>query len=251
MDERENSGPAPYVIAVTGHRDLRPGDVPQLRAAVREVLTDLRGRTQQRLLLLSGLAEGADQLAAEVALDEGVLLAAAIPMPLDIFREQMEPAGQRELERLMGLSAVEIFLPIAGPAGQAGRTEEAVRTSEEARAECYETLARYLVRQGRALLALWDGQPSEKLGGTCRVVQYARFGRADAAAERVESNCEAVYQIVTPRVSGTGAAPEIQTIVLPCEPGPAQPKPGPAQHNEELQPVVRARPGLGLEGLFE
>ena len=40
----------PLVIAVTGHRDLVPDEVPGIRERVRELLTDLRKRYPERRL---------------------------------------------------------------------------------------------------------------------------------------------------------------------------------------------------------
>jgi predicted RecB family endonuclease len=200
--------PAPYVIAVTGHRDLRPQDVGALREAVRKILVGIRSRVAGRpLLLLSGLAEGADQLAAEVALELGVPLGAVLPMPLDIYRVQMPEAAQKKLDELLALAKMRVELPLEG------RTPEHLRTSNDALAACYEALALFLVRHGQALIALWDGKHSDKPGGTCRVVQYARFG-ATESGEKVETRCEVVYHVMTSRLSGKGPAEKIRTVTL-------------------------------------
>jgi hypothetical protein len=204
---------SPLVIAVAGHRDLRPQDLDTLRHEVRGVLDAIHyQKPGERLLVLSGLAEGADQLAAEVALEQGIALAAVLPMPLDIYRLQMGTEAQHKLDQLLERSEVKIELPLEG------RTPEQIRTSEAARAACYETLALFLVRHAQALIALWDGKHSDKLGGTCRVVQYAGIGALPEGTEQVESSCEVVYQVVTPRLSGEGVPEPIQTVAHPCAP---------------------------------
>jgi hypothetical protein len=211
IPELQNMSPSPFVIAVTGHRDLRPQDLGALRQEVGAVLAKIRGRMPDTpLLLLSGLAEGADQLAAEVALQQRVLLAAALPMPLDIYRVQMPEEAQQKLGKLLALSTVTIELPLDG------LTRDQIRTDQDAQAACYEALAHYLVRHGRALIALWDGRHSDKAGGTCRVVQYACFGALTANAEKVESHCEVVYHVITPRMSDDGVPEEIRTVTIDC-----------------------------------
>jgi hypothetical protein len=210
-----------YAVAVTGHRDLRPQDLEALRREIRDALKEIGGRAAgARLLVLSGLAEGADQLVAEVALEQGIALAAALPMPLDIYRTQMVEEAQKKLDELLGHCEVTIALPLKG------LSLEQIRTSERARAICYETLARFLVERGRALIALWDGKLSDKLGGTCHVVHYARFGRYPGGAEQVESCCETVYHVVTPRLRDAEAAEEIRTVALDCGPHQAAPAGG-------------------------
>ena len=201
----------PFSIGVTGHRDIRPQDIPALRAEIANVFSSIRQQSPgSALVLLSGLAEGADQLVAEVAHENGVLLTAVIPMPLDIYRQQMPPAAQHALDRLYALANSKVLLPLNG------RASDQLRTSEEARAECYEDLALYLVRNSQAMIALWDGQRSDKVGGTCRVINYARYGSDPAGGGDVESHCEAVYHIMTPRLSNAEPAEPIQTTMLEC-----------------------------------
>ncbi len=206
-----NQPQTPFSIAVTGHRDIRPQDVPALRQQVANVFKTLHDRMPQRpLQLLSGLAEGADQLAAEVAVENSVSLSAIIPMPFDIYREQMPPVAQQKLDRLYALAHSRLLLPLDG------RTPDELRSNEQTRAESYEALALYLVRNSQALIALWDGHPSDKAGGTCRVVNYARFGSDPAGAPHVESHCEAVYHVMTPRLSDPSPAEEVRTTALDC-----------------------------------
>ena len=205
------SGQPPFSIAVTGHRDLRPEDLPALCREVTTIFESIRSRVPGRpLTLLTGLAEGADQLVAEVAQQNGVLLTAVIPMPLDIYAAQLPPQAQQQLETLYA-GANSIFrLPLDG------RTPEQLKNSETARAECYESLAIYLVQHCQALIALWDGRRSDKVGGTCRVVNYARFGCDPAGAQHIESHCEVVYHVMTPRLSSKEAVGPVCTTVLDC-----------------------------------
>ena len=213
MNEAHNIPENSFVIAVTGHRDLRPQDLEALRLEAKTVLAGIRnGMPEAHLLVLSGLAEGADQLVSEVAVEEGLALAAALPMPLDIYRVQMSEEAQEKLDKLLALSKVTIDLPLEG------RTPEQIGTSDEARAACYEALALFLARHGEVLIALWDGRFSDKPGGTYRVVQYARFGSLPASTERVESHCDIVFQVVTPRLSGDVADDNIKTVTLSCAP---------------------------------
>lgn len=70
MKPRFDYGMAPLVLGVTGHRDLPEEDKASLRRAVLNVLTRFsRDYPNTPCLLLSGLAEGADLLAAECVLE--------------------------------------------------------------------------------------------------------------------------------------------------------------------------------------
>ena len=81
------------VIGVTGHRKLRSEDVPALQARVRAFFVDMQARYPELpLVLLSSLAQGSDQLVAQVALDLGLRVIAPLPLPLDLYRADFEPA---------------------------------------------------------------------------------------------------------------------------------------------------------------
>jgi hypothetical protein len=212
--ELPNSSLIPFLVAVTGHRDLRSQDLDLLRQEVRAIFSGMRRRMPNTpLMLLTGLAEGADQLVAEVALEQNVLLAAAIPMPVDIYKEQMAEEAQKKLDSLLALSVLQIMIPLEG------QTVQGLRTSEAARAECYEALARFLSRYGQSLIALWDGKNSQKRGGTSSVVHYVRSRALDQSAEDAELRCGIVYQVVMPRMSSSTPPPVIKTVELGCEPG--------------------------------
>jgi hypothetical protein len=184
----------PFVIGVTGHRDLRPGDVPALEIAVHKVLDELRiGMKSTPLMLLSGLAEGADQLMARVALSCGAQLGAVLPMPAPFYRSTLDESAQAPFDALLARASVVIVLPL----GDA--TEAQLATSADARADRYEALAVFLATHCHALIALWDGAPSAKKGGTAQVVRYMLEGPPGIAEE--EPLAGLVYHIQTARLS--------------------------------------------------
>ena len=95
---------------------------------------------QDLLTLVSGLASGADQLVARVALRCGTDLAAILLMPDEIYKATMDAEGQDGFEKLLPQASLSIRLPLA-----AGVTEAALAgESEEARAQQYEALAVFL-----------------------------------------------------------------------------------------------------------
>ncbi len=58
----------PLLVGFTGHRDLVPAELPALEAAVEELLTDVAAaHPHTPLIVLTGLADGADRLAAAAA----------------------------------------------------------------------------------------------------------------------------------------------------------------------------------------
>jgi hypothetical protein len=77
-----------FIFGVSGHRDLVPSNVEELRAQIGIVFDRFRlAYPDLGYELLSPLAEGADRAAAEVALNCGIRL--IVPLPME----------QREYER--------------------------------------------------------------------------------------------------------------------------------------------------------
>ncbi|HRO27457.1 MAG TPA: hypothetical protein PLD19_08480 [Luteimonas sp.] len=167
------------IVGVSGHRKLRADDVPRLRAEVRAFLLDLQARHPRLpVVLLSPLAEGSDQLAAEVALDLGLRVVAPLPLPLDLYLADFTADARQLLERQ--LPRVEVLaMPLAG-----NGTLAAVSVPGPARDQQYAQAGIFVSDHCHVLLALWDGQPSPHLGGTAQVVGFHLYGTMRGAVDR-------------------------------------------------------------------
>ena len=63
----------PFILGVTGHRHLPVNSLPTIENRVRERLRELQRKLPNtRIIVASALAEGADRLVAQVALEEGI-----------------------------------------------------------------------------------------------------------------------------------------------------------------------------------
>jgi len=159
----------PLIIAVTGHRDLLPSELDEIRTRVRDLLIDLARRyPERRLSVMSPLAEGADRLVAEQALALGVELVALLPMQKDIYIRDFDTRESRsDFDSLAERAGDVITLPLAR-----GSTLEQIAEPGQARDRQYAQLGVFLCAHCHVLLALWDGKPSSKLGGTAQVVRF-------------------------------------------------------------------------------
>lgn len=168
--------PVPFVLAVgvTGHRaEVLPADsVPILRERIRDVLEriaesgralfaaerDCFAATEPKLRFVSPIADGADQIAAEVALELGWELQAVLPFERAHYRESLANHGSREaFDALIERAACVLELP-----GDPGHTLDA-----------YVMTGRATVAHCDTLIAIWDGLPPRGRGGTGEVVQLA------------------------------------------------------------------------------
>jgi hypothetical protein len=203
----------PIIAGVTGHRDLRPEDVPALTTAVRSIFEQFRAKYPSTpLVLLTALASGADQVAARVAKSMGIAYRVPLPLPEAEYRKDFEGAGAADFDELLAAAEESYFVGFVGD-NDAGNVGDADR-----RARQYAESGAYIARISHVLIALWNGKPTDAIGGTARVVQY----RLDGAPEPYRApiglldapNTGPVYQVVTPRKSDPLTDLAAGTIVL-------------------------------------
>src|SRR5947209_15854450 len=87
----------PLVIGVTSHRNICRNEEAAVRERIRQLFAKLRGEfPAMPLVLLSSLAEGGDQWAAEEALAENIRLIAPLPMARSEYTQDFPEASVRE-----------------------------------------------------------------------------------------------------------------------------------------------------------
>jgi len=205
----------PITVGVTGHKDLVETDVPALEAAFDRLLQDYRRRyPNSPVEIYTGLAEGADQLAARVALRRGARVVAVLPMPQDSYEIEFDSEAARERFRDL-LSKVDrvITLPLLPDTVPDDLTE-----FTDKRIGQYELLGSWIVLHCQVLVAFWDGERGTGAGGTGAVVDYqlkevpARFRRGIAFDQR---DVGPVIHISTPRgTKGSSIVEAGKTAVL-------------------------------------
>jgi len=161
-------------VGVTGHRleRLQNVDLAAMRETVAELLRHLRQSAENvaakhgsnfasalpKMRLVTALANGADTIAAEVALSAGWRLDACLPFVRDEYARDFAEGADRDcfgqlLERASATFALN---------GDRADADAA-----------YEAVGRVVLDQSDVLLALWDGNIGRGRGGTARVVAEA------------------------------------------------------------------------------
>lgn len=215
----QDPGAVPLVVAVAGHRDPRPQDIPILRerfcSLIKELLDTLPNTP---LLLLNGLAEGMDTEAAELFLElisehrqlhphaPQHRLVGALPKPRRLYLEEdfeNGSSGRARLEALLsrcdavldGDNCSELAIPLP----ERGEKHDAWDP------RCYGRQGIFLVRHCYLLIAFSNGLDSGKIGGTSQTVAmqrgevYPLFLQVDEVIAAREPGV--VVEITTPRVS--------------------------------------------------
>jgi len=157
---RASIGPTGPVntLAFTGHRPsrLRPVARSRLKARITRALAQARRRGA--CLLYTGLADGADHLAAEAALALGLRLHGVLPGPIAAFDAGGVSGRARFHALLAACHAVTVLDPRPGPITAARHAEVSMWM---------------LARAGR-LVAVYDGAGSRGLGGVAWTLALAR-----------------------------------------------------------------------------
>ena len=174
MPDPESPRPIVLNVGITGHRAgvLTAPYVRSLRPVVSEIFKQLReaalnlrlsedafcSLTEPRLLLHTGLASGADQIAAKHARSSGYRVHALLPFEPDEYRKDF--AEGRELHRFeRALAAADDIIALPGQ-----------RSDLEA---AYVLVGESLVQHADVIVAIWDGQAARGRGGTAEVVGLA------------------------------------------------------------------------------
>lgn len=195
----------PYVAAVTGHRSFaRPGEVEGLPGYERETIKkafqhELEqmarqwkkacGSVNAPFILLTGLADGADQLTAEAALELpeelNVKLAAILPMEKDLFR--LTVSDKKRFDSLLERAYVTFALPLLddSPEYRSQAADVDNPDTEPLRQMQYKELGKFLALHSHVLFALWDGiDVSENLvGGTSTTLHFKLEGNTDKQSQ--------------------------------------------------------------------
>ena len=170
--------PFGFAVGITGHRkeSLPPDSLESLRSSIRNVLDQLKAEaaavritsgaffaaSPPRLLFVSPLADGADQIGAELALELGFELHAVLPFTRERTRADLSDDDSRvQFDAL--LARATCVLELAGDEGH--------------ELDAYVMAGRATVAHCDILIAVWDGRPPRGRGGTGEVVRFA-FERA-------------------------------------------------------------------------
>jgi hypothetical protein len=173
-------------IGVTGAVELSPGALAHVRGRIEEVLALVRdemlrlaslpevraayrpqepGKPFPRLRVVSPLAQGADRLVAERALDMNYEMQCAFPFDQAEYEHDFSGTpGSTAQFRTLAARAITLPLEMDG-----GRGDDESRS--------YEAVGRLVVRNCDVLIAIWNGRPGKGRGGTADTVRFAtNFG---------------------------------------------------------------------------
>ncbi|MEX2131855.1 MAG: hypothetical protein WD772_10240, partial [Pseudohongiellaceae bacterium] len=158
----------PLVVAVTGHRDLVEHEIPLIQVRVKALFGQLQSRYPDNVLtVMSPLAEGADMLVAEVAVEMSLPLIVPLPKSREAYLQDFRDDRSRQRFQELCQKASDVFELTGMPPPPTG-----VDYDKWLQDYPYAHLGTYLSAHCHILLAIWDGMPSSHLGGTAQVIKF-------------------------------------------------------------------------------
>jgi len=168
IDVDKSTPRVPITIGIVGHRDVPAADRAPIAESIRRIVASYRDRfAHSDLLILTALAEGADQIAAEACRDiPGVRILAVLPMPADEYVDDFtSPTTLGEFKQSHAEAWAEVI--VSDLTGTTGRTDLG-----EDRDASYQECARFISVNSHVLIAVWDGAEPDLPGGTADTVYY-------------------------------------------------------------------------------
>ncbi len=154
-------------VAITGHRLDRLGEAAgggltaRLGAVFAQFEQALPFPDRSQLRLISSLADGADTIAAQCALERGWGLETVLPFSrADYAGDFAEGAARAQFLQLLDASAAVMEL-------------DGTRSLPSGESIAYERAGRVLLAQCDVLIAVWDGGPVRGRGGAAQIVAEA------------------------------------------------------------------------------
>ena len=177
------SGLLPIVLGVTGHIDLIEEDFPFYRDKLSQLFIQLKkDYPNTPLQLINPLAEGADRVVANVAIEHGIELIVPLPLPQKEYEKDFPDTLADYQALIKQTSKDNVFqLPLAP-----GNTEENIRQQGSHRNQQYALLGNYIAMRCHILIALWDGVQNNATGGTAEVVHFNLAGMVDPCESHIK-----------------------------------------------------------------
>ncbi len=208
------------LVGVTGRRHIVPEALTAVESAARTASRALVAAAEEDgrpIYVATGLAIGADQLAAKLILEaraeaaargktSPLRLVALLPMSVEEYRRDFstqpgtgKTASASELDDFNRyLASADLVVEIEPTAANVERTK---RGEEPDRMAQYAALGDFLVERSRLLWAFWSGDASNvKPGGTTDVVLRKTRRLGNVGAESDSKASEAICCVATPEV---------------------------------------------------
>jgi hypothetical protein len=159
-----------YKVGISGHRDLIPSKLDIYYYKLKEHLTNLQKvYLDKELLILTPLADGADRLIAQVALDMRIKYDVILPMVKEIYIKDFSNNSKKKFNHFLAhardIKTINLY---------AANTIELISKSSTHRNFQYRQVGREIVKMSDEMIIISDGVENNKMGGTMDIANYVK-----------------------------------------------------------------------------
>jgi hypothetical protein len=154
----------PFFVGVIGHRHLRLEEIPRLQQEFDSHIKSLLGSLKAtKIIVLTGIAEGADRIPQTSQYREHFSICAVLPMEKIEYAKDFPSKKERSAFQ-EALNQCEYM--VVSPHSPTGRLS--IRLRDKAYQEC----ARWISDNSNLLIGFWDGLEPRGVAGTSETVNY-------------------------------------------------------------------------------
>ena len=159
-----------FKVGISGHRDIQQTNKNIYLSQIKEYLNYLIYKyPTKEILAVSPLADGADRLFIQAAIEIGLRYEVILPMKPNLYQKDFDNDSYREFNKML-LNAREYkVIPIYNEI-----SEESIAYHGADRDLQYREVGRQLINETDSMLFLWDGKENTKVGGTYDTLTYAK-----------------------------------------------------------------------------
>lgn len=248
----------PFIIGFSGHRDIFHADESidcnknikeQVRSVILHWFNHLNPTSHHNasneittpIWILTGLAEGADLLAIEVALElqtelgnDAIRVIGCLPMPLENFKQDFEFESDNSLISIEQFNF--LVNELRQPYNELIEVKHALTDDEmhqavndvnygSLRNSLYLNQGLFIAKYCNVLVALWDGKKAQGTGGTADIVRYklgfdiqwpsgTEHSALQAISEFDGQTAGLVHHLPTVRLKNTSVQNENQSVII-------------------------------------
>lgn len=154
-----------YKIAVTGHRNLKKAEITIYKEKVKKFLLEKKAIHGNKLVVMTPLAEGADRLVAEVAINLNIRYEALLPMRKELYIMDWTRESINNFYHLLKKASKVHTLALSK------ENNLNIKSYKKFKEYQYQYLGTLLVKNCDQIIVLWDRRFNDKIGGTSNIVK--------------------------------------------------------------------------------
>lgn len=158
-----------FKIGISGHINLKKDKIKFYEKLIRDYLLDKKRIYNDKLVLITPLAEGADAITAKIAYELGIKYEALFPLPTKLYVMNFNFSYRKDFDELVSKAS-----KVSSLDEMDIKDESVEKSYTKYYAYHYDLLGKNLVNNCDEILILWDGIYNAKIGGTSEVVKYLK-----------------------------------------------------------------------------